>query len=42
MFEPGLLAFLLAYRKNEKDDLTTGDRRAILRAIEILTTGDER
>ena len=38
-FERNLLAFLLAYAKNEKDDLTTDDRKAILRAIEALTTG---
>jgi hypothetical protein len=39
VFEEKLLAFLMAYPKNEKDDLTTDDRRAILRAIEVLTTG---
>ena len=34
-----VLAFLLAYPKNEKDDLTQDDRKAILRAVEMLTTG---
>jgi hypothetical protein len=34
-----ILAFLLAYPKNEKDDLTQDDRKAILRAIEMLTSG---
>jgi hypothetical protein len=34
-----MLAFLLAYPKNEKDDLTQDDRKAILRAIEMLTSG---
>jgi hypothetical protein len=34
-----VVAFLLAYSKNEKDDLTQDDRRAILRAIETLSTG---
>jgi hypothetical protein len=34
-----ILAFLLAYSKNEKDDLTAADRKAILRAIEALSTG---
>lgn len=36
-----ILAFLLAYPKNEKDDLTQDDRKAVLRAIEMLTTGAE-
>lgn len=36
----GLLAMLTAYPKNEKDDLTPDDRRAILRAIEALVAGD--
>jgi hypothetical protein len=39
MFETGVAAFLLAYRKNEKDDLTQDDRKAILRAIELLRSG---
>lgn len=34
-----LLAMLTAYPKNEKDDLTSGDRKAILRAIEALISG---
>jgi hypothetical protein len=36
-----MLAFLLAYPKNEKDDLTQDDRKALLRAIEMLTSGAE-
>ena len=36
----GLLAMLTAYPKNEKDDLTADDRRAILRALETLISGD--
>ena len=31
---------LTAYPKNQKDDLTPGDRKAILRAIEGLGSGD--
>ncbi len=38
MFERKVLAFLLAYSKNQKDDLTSDDRRAILHAIEFLKT----
>ena len=37
----GLLAMLTAYPKNEKDDLTPDDRKAILRAIEALVSGDD-
>lgn len=37
----GLLAMLTAYPKNEKDDLTSNDRKAILRAIEALVSGDD-
>lgn len=37
----GLIAFLLAYSKNQKDDLTNDDRRALLRAIDLLVTGRE-
>jgi hypothetical protein len=37
----GLLAMLTAYPKNEKDDLTADDRKAILRAIEALVSGGE-
>ena len=36
-----ILALLLAYPKNEKDDLTGDDRKAVLRAIEMLTSGAE-
>ena len=36
----GLLGMLTAYPKNEKDDLTPDDRRAVLRAIEALVPGD--
>jgi hypothetical protein len=36
-----VLALLLAYPKNEKDDLTDDDRKAILRVIEALTSGGE-
>ena len=35
----GFLAFLLAYSKNEKDDLTADDRRALLRAIDTIMLG---
>jgi hypothetical protein len=38
--ERRILAFLLAYPKTQKDDLTNDDRKAILRAIEFVTTGD--
>src|SRR5206468_3518251 len=34
-----ILAFILAYPKNEKDNLTQDDRKAILRAVEMLTSG---
>lgn len=34
------LWMLAAYAKNEKGDLTPADRRAILRMIEGLTSGD--
>ncbi len=37
----GLLGMLTAYPKNEKDDLTPDDRKAILRAIEALLPGDD-
>jgi hypothetical protein len=36
----GFLAMLTAYPKNEKDDLTSEDRKAILRVIETLVSGD--
>ncbi len=36
-----ILALLLAYPKNEKDDLTPDDRKAILRAIDALAAGAE-
>ena len=36
----GLLAMLAAYSKSEKDELTPDDRKAILRAIGILSKGD--
>ena len=38
--ERKVLAFLLAYPKNQKDDLTSDDRKAVLRAIEYLTAGE--
>ena len=37
----GLLAMLTAYSKSEKEDLTSEDRRAILRALEAIL-GDRR
>jgi hypothetical protein len=37
----GLLGMLTAYPKNEKGDLTSDDRKAILRAIEALLPGDD-
>lgn len=40
LLDSGLLAMLTAYPKNEKGDLTTEDRRAILRAIGVIDGGD--
>jgi hypothetical protein len=40
-FQGRLLTMLTAYAKNEKGDLTAGDRRAILRAIEALVPGEK-
>ena len=36
-----VLALLLAYPKNERDDLTDDDRKAILRVIEALASGGD-
>jgi hypothetical protein len=36
MIGRGTVAFLMAYPKNEKDDLTNDDRKAILSGIELL------
>ena len=38
--EAGQLWMLAAYSKNEKSDLTSDDRKAILRMIEGLQSGD--
>jgi hypothetical protein len=38
----GFIGMLTAYPKNEKDDLTPDDRKAILRAIEGLASGGDR
>lgn len=40
--KPDLLTMLAAYAKSDKDDLTTADRRAILRVVESLTGGRHR
>ena len=37
-----LIAMLTAYPKNQKDDLTADDRRAIFRMIEALISEDQK
>src|ERR1044072_38697 len=40
-FKGQILALLLAYPKNEKDDLTPADRKALLQAIDTLISGED-